>query len=137
MTGWQSKVVRRKPTKRATTKAVGVSAGSVLEQTLYMQLRAVLGPLNVPVSEYRFDPARRWRFDFAWPARKLAVEVEGGIWVDGRHGRGAGMEKDMEKYNRATVLGWAVLRFSPGGVKNGNACREIEAWLAHDRAGGA
>jgi len=120
MTGWQSKVVRRKPTKRATTKAVGVSAGSVLEQTLYI--------------EYRFDPARRWRFDFAWPSRKLAVEVEGGIWVNGRHGRGVGMESDMEKYNRATALGWAVLRFSPGGVKNGNACREIEAWLAHDRA---
>ena len=29
----------------------------------------------------RFAPPRRWRFDFAWPERFLAVEVEGGWFI--------------------------------------------------------
>ena len=65
-----------------------------------------------PVSEYRFAPPRRWRFDFAWVDRMVAVEVEGGLWISGRHNRGAGMLGDMAKYNEATRLGWEVYRFS-------------------------
>lgn len=30
------------------------------------------------VREHRFHPTRRWRFDFAWPDEKVALEVEGG-----------------------------------------------------------
>ena len=53
---------------------------------------------------------KNWRFDFAWPERKLAVEVEGGHWMQGRHVRGQGFENDCEKYNEAALLGWRVLR---------------------------
>lgn len=66
-----------------------------------------------PETEYRFDPKRRWRFDFAWPTHLLALEVEGAVWTNGRHTRGSGFIKDMEKYNRAAVLGWRVLRTTP------------------------
>lgn len=66
-----------------------------------------------PITEYRFAPPRRWRFDYSWPAHSLALEVEGGIWIRGRHSRGAGMLKDMEKYNRAALNGWKVLRTTP------------------------
>lgn len=69
--------------------------------------------LPKPEREYRFDPARKWRFDFAWPDKKLAVEIEGGVWVYGRHNRAVSYVKDMEKYNRATELGWRVLRYTP------------------------
>ncbi|HXD22894.1 MAG TPA: hypothetical protein VN613_06005 [Gemmatimonadaceae bacterium] len=69
--------------------------------------------LNIPVRECRFTQDRRWAFDFAWPYYLVAVEQEGGVWTMGRHSRGAGMVKDMEKYNRAAVLGWAVLRVTP------------------------
>ena len=62
--------------------------------------------------EYRFAPPRKWRFDFAWKADKVAVELEGGTWSGGRHTRGAGFEDDCEKYNEATRLGWRVLRFT-------------------------
>ena len=31
-----------------------------------------------PVREYIFHPKRKWRFDFYFPERKLAVEIEGG-----------------------------------------------------------
>ena len=62
------------------------------------------------VSEYRFHATRRWRFDYAWPDHMIALEVEGGAFVRGRHNRGAGFRKDIEKYNAATLLGWRVLR---------------------------
>tara|TARA_R110002126_G_scaffold288065_2_gene441348 strand:+ start:900 stop:1049 length:150 start_codon:yes stop_codon:yes gene_type:complete len=31
--------------------------------------------IPTPEAEYRFHPTRRWRFDFARPDKKLAVEV--------------------------------------------------------------
>lgn len=64
------------------------------------------------VEEHRFDRVRKWRFDFAWPSRMLAVEVEGGTHSGGRHTRGAGYAADCEKYNAATISGWRVLRFT-------------------------
>ena len=66
-----------------------------------------------PVAELRFHPKRRWKFDFAWPEQKVALEVEGGVWVGGRHTSGAGFVKDMEKYNEATCAGWRLLRVQP------------------------
>lgn len=69
--------------------------------------------LPAPVAEHRFEPERRWRFDYAWPEAKIALEVEGGIYTGGRHTSSAGFVKDMAKYNRAAVLGWRVLRIEP------------------------
>ena len=71
--------------------------------------------------EHRFHPVRRWRFDFAWPAAKVAVEIEGGTWNAGRHTRGSGFAQDCEKYNTAVVCGWRVLRFIGSSVDDGNA----------------
>lgn len=72
--------------------------------------------LPAPEVEYRFAPPRRWRFDYAWPSAKVAVEIEGGIWIRGRHVRGAGYASDIEKYNCATELGWRILRYQPSKV---------------------
>ena len=65
--------------------------------------------------EVRFHPTRRWRFDFViLPLeRRIALEVEGGLYVSGRHTRGKGFEGDLEKYNQAVLAGWRVLRYSP------------------------
>lgn len=72
--------------------------------------------IPAPVSEFVFAPPRKWRFDYCWDGMGVALEVEGGLWIQGRHSRGAGMLNDMEKYNRAAVLGWAVLRVSPDNL---------------------
>ena len=65
-------------------------------------------------TEYRFHPVRRWRFDVAFPEQKVAIELEGGTWMRGRHVRGKGFEEDCAKYNSALILGWRVLRFTTG-----------------------
>lgn len=78
-----------------------------------------------PESEYRFHPTRKWRFDYAFPDHKIAVEIEGGVWVQGRHTRGSGFVKDMEKYNAAAELGWRVLRYSPKMVRDGIAIDQV------------
>ncbi len=78
--------------------------------------------------EHRFCP-RMFRFDFAWPERMLAVEIDGGIWIRGRHGRGGGAESDMDKLNLAQVLGWKVLRFSPKHIVSGEAIRLLRQVL--------
>lgn len=65
------------------------------------------------VKEYRFHPSREWRFDFAIPEVKVAVESEGGIWNGGRHFREDGWRRDLEKYNEAAACGWLVVRTIP------------------------
>ena len=73
---------------------------------------------------------RRWKFDLAFEALKLAIEVEGGIWIGGRHTRASGFVKDMEKYNAAALAGWRVFRFTPQQVKRGEARAMVERALS-------
>lgn len=67
------------------------------------------------VREHVFHPTRKWRFDFAFPAAKLAVEIDGRARGNpdspGRHQTVDGVRKDCEKHNAAVALGWRVLRF--------------------------
>ena len=79
-----------------------------------------------PVREHQFAPDRLWRFDFCWPDKKLAVEVEGGTnFGQSRHSKGKGFERDAEKYNRAAREGWIVLRYSTAMVASGAAIDEV------------
>lgn len=66
-----------------------------------------------PWREVSFAPGRRFRFDYGWPLQKVALEVNGGVWTQGRHTRGAGYIRDMEKMNLAALNGWRVLQVTP------------------------
>lgn len=49
----------------------------------------------------------------------IALEVEGGTWMrGGGHNRGSGMERDMNKYNMATRMGWRIYRVTPQQLEN-------------------
>lgn len=78
-----------------------------------------MAELPCPELEYRFAPPRRWRFDYAWPALLVALEIEGGVWTGGRHTRGAGYSRDCEKYTEAALRGWRVLRVTTDMVRDG------------------
>lgn len=82
--------------------------------------------LPQPVREHRFHPPRRWRFDYCWPTGKIAVEIDGGTWVAGRHTSGAGYEKDCEKFNQAALDGWLVFHFTTKMVTDGRAFSTLE-----------
>lgn len=72
-----------------------------------------MGPESDPVREYRFCPGRKWRFDFAWPQLKVAVEIDGGIFVAGRHSEALGSHNDRTEGNAAAAQGWFLLRYDP------------------------
>lgn len=74
--------------------------------------------LDEPEREYRFHNQRKWRFDFAFPAFKVAVEIEGGTFGRSRHTTGKGHHNDCDKYNAATELGWKVLRYTAKHLKD-------------------
>lgn len=101
-------------------------------------LAFLLSQRNIPYErEHRFHATRKWRFDFALPRWAIAVEIEGGLWIQGRHNRPASMIKDFEKYNSAAILGWKILKFTPQQIKSGEALEWIqEAIMAVDSSGG-
>ncbi|HDN9016703.1 TPA: hypothetical protein P2I01_003606 [Aeromonas salmonicida] len=78
-----------------------------------------------PATELVFHPKRKWRLDYAWPTRMIAVEIHGGIHSGGRHTRDKGFVEDRAKMNEAVLLGWTVLEVTPEHVKSG----QLRAWL--------
>lgn len=85
--------------------------------------------------EYRFHPVRRWRFDFAWPDKLVAIEINGGSWKGyhkkdseekgGRHNHPVSLENDYQKYNEAALLGWKVFLLTGKMLKGGELERVL------------
>ena len=67
--------------------------------------------------------------DYAHIGRMISVEIEGGLWINGRHNRANGMIGDIEKYNEATIKGWRIIRITPDMIKKGIAYSIIERCL--------
>ena len=101
---------------------------SRLEDELAFHVHAYRLP--PPEREYRFAAPRRYRFDFCWPDRKVALEVQGGVWTGGRHTRGRGATSDAEKLSLAAAGGWRVLVVTAAHIRSGEAVRWIEQALA-------
>lgn len=74
--------------------------------------------LPKPTPEHKFHPTRKWRIDwyFEENGKKIALEVEGGVWTFGRHTRGAGFLADVEKYNNLAMAGIYLLRVTPDNL---------------------
>jgi hypothetical protein len=79
-------------------------------------------------NEYKFHPTRKWPFDFAILELKIAFEIEGGVWINGRHNRGSGFIEDCHKYMEAALLGWTVIRLTPCMITTPNIERLIK-WV--------
>lgn len=100
-----------------------------LELTFKQQLKAV-GLGEGWVCEHIFHPIRKWRFDLAWPDKKLAIEVNGGTkYGNSRHSYGDGIENDYEKLNAAQSMGWVVFSFTSNMIKSGKAILFVQDYL--------
>lgn len=117
--------------KRAKGPEAIPKALSEGEERFAEHCRAYLSVIRtMPCREYEFCDGRKWRFDFAWPSRRIAVEIEGGTWSGGRHTRGSGYLGDIEKYNMASFLGWHIYRFTTAMVSSGAAIDIIRKALS-------
>ena len=115
--------------KPAISPAPRVDVGAAL---LNMLPDSIAG---AAVREYRGIPGRMFRFDLAWVNKMIAVEIEGGIWMETKTGRSKGHAhpvrflSDIEKYNLAACHGWSVYRFTPGQVRDLSAVAFlVELW---------
>lgn len=70
------------------------------------------------VTEFKFHPKRRFRFDVAIPSYMIAIEYEGLNSEKSGHTTLTGYTKDCEKYNLAQVSGWKVLRYTAINYKS-------------------
>jgi very-short-patch-repair endonuclease len=118
---------RRMSPSQLWAREAAAAKRRALEDRLAIQIRA--HGLPAPDREYRFHPTRRWRFDFAWEDFRVAAEVDGGTWSGGRHTRGAGFERDLEKLNAATSAGWKVFRYTTTQVRTGYAVCQLRVEL--------
>jgi len=74
-----------------------------------------------PETEYKFHPTRKWRFDYAFKNKMVAVEYEGIYSAKSRHTSLSGFTKDCEKYSEAAILGWKVIRVTASMLRDGTA----------------
>lgn len=128
----------------ATAARLGVKGVSGRRSDPEEELATHLRQLQFPPfeREHVFHATRKWRFDFAWPALRVAVEVEGGLYPmkqadgtmrTGRHTSPKAFEQDAEKYFEAAMLGWIVVRVTPKMVKDGRAYDSIARAVKHRR----
>lgn len=68
------------------------------------------------VHEYQFDPSRKWRADHYIPELNVLIEYEGmgrgKYGTLGGHQTINGYSANCEKYNRASLLGFRLLRYT-------------------------
>lgn len=101
------------------------STGSDLEAEFAFQLRAA----GVDAEQQFRIPPRKYLYDFHIRGEQLLCEVQGGIWVQGKHTRGAGYENDCKKMIFAQLNGYRIFYFTPGMVHSGEALDCVLSFL--------
>lgn len=80
--------------------------------------------------EHKFHKDRKWRMDYAHTGLLIGIEIQGGIWMaKGAHNTGTAIMRDIEKFNEATLAGWALLLIHPGMIKDGTAYQLVDRAL--------
>ena len=111
--------IRGRPGTAALSRLLGLRdpaarpAQSVLEVRFLQRLRHA--KVSSPVRQFQAKTSKGMRYlDFAWPQSMLAVEVGGGA----AHAGPAAQQKDSQRHNELTHLGWRILYFTWADVEH-------------------
>lgn len=120
----QAKALNITASKKKTRSRNLVKTGDVNDERniknklskIDMFITLVRASLSIdPWPEFYFSMDRQYRFDYAIPEYKIAIEQNGGIWSKGNsgHSSGKGIQRDMDKGALAASLGWTIISRSP------------------------
>jgi hypothetical protein len=103
---------------------------SLVALDIFQQLCKSEG-LPTPLREVRLIEDRKYRADYYFQGikKRVALEVEGGSWIGGRHTRAVGFNKDMEKYNSYTTKGIYLYRVDPKSLLSLKTINDIKSLL--------
>lgn len=89
----------------------------------HLETRLIQSGLRGYVRQFKAIPGRKWAWDFAYPQAKVLIEVHGGTWSSGKSGHtsGAGIRRDCEKANAATLAGWRCFAFTSDMIRDDKA----------------
>lgn len=125
-----AKIIREQKPKSEDDRQYEAAVRQARKQNLDRMVAHQLAGLPDFVAEYQFHPTRKWRLDYAWPQRKVALEVHGGVFKKSRHTTGVGFTKDKEKMNEAACAGWLVVEVTTDQLKEGLALDWVSRALA-------
>lgn len=109
-----TRLLGSKPVPRSAPESLkakhNIRSSLTKAETFARFCKATRGPRAVPepVLEYVSIPGRKFRIDIAWPAYKVGIEIEGGMWKGGR--------VNLAKHNIHVVHGWRILYVVPSEV---------------------
>lgn len=84
----------------------------------------------IPEAEVMFAKPRRWRWDFAYTDRKIAIEYQGGIFYSKQgHNSIKGLRRDYEKFTEGSLRGWVIILIDAETVRSGQAVLWVERAL--------
>jgi len=98
---------------------------SEIEELLALQISAV-GNLPAPEREFKCLSDRKIRLDFAWPAWRIACEVQGMA-----HRIKERFESDIKRRNLLLQNGWRVFEVSGKMVRSGEAIALLQGVFLH------
>ncbi len=107
------------------------SAIAAMHREINLAAKAILSDYALSF-EHRFAPPRMWRIDIALPDEKVAIEIDGGAAIQGRHTRIKGFIEDMHKSNALTMYSWALFRCTPQDAKR--TFMLVAKWLKSGRS---
>lgn len=91
-------------------------AGAPLESIAESRVRRMIAAAGLPPAVAQHSvPGARARVDFAWPERKVALEVDGFRW----HANPQAHARDSARANRLAAHGWTVVRVTPVEIDQG------------------
>lgn len=70
---------------------------------------------------------KNYRFDYAWPNKKIAIEYQGGVFMrKSGHTNVTGQTRDWKKINEAQLKGWIVILVNPKTIDDGSFIKQLK-----------